>query len=74
MTSKQHEAAPHSTVWTLPNAQIVYTAVFIVAAAVVLHRLLYKPRQYKLFPVWAAVEIAITSYLVSEKGWGSRLL
>ncbi|CBF82309.1 protein CYP550B2 [Aspergillus nidulans FGSC A4] len=53
-----------------PVAYSVITAVFI---SVLCRKLLYKPRNYALFPVWATIEVAIASYLLRGDGIGRRV-
>ncbi|KAH8595413.1 putative cytochrome P450 [Bisporella sp. PMI_857] len=38
--------------------------------AVALHRMIYKPKKYKLFPIWATIEIAVAGYVLSRGGLG----
>jgi hypothetical protein len=54
-----------------PNA--ILTALIIVLV-VFTRGMVTKPKTYRLFPVWAVVEIALTSYLLPQDGLGRRIL
>ncbi|KNG49957.1 cytochrome p450 [Stemphylium lycopersici] len=50
------------------------TCVIVVLVMILAHRFTTTPKPYQLFPVWAPLEIALTSHLLSEKGLGRRIL
>jgi hypothetical protein len=61
----------------LPGQPTAYTALQALVVAITIlfiHRLATKPTPYKRFPVWATLEVALTSYLISENGLGRRIL
>ena len=55
------------------ESNVLWQVVVLVLLAAVLHRALSKPKAYKVFPVWATIEIAVASYVLSGKGWGRHV-
>ncbi|KAL4958639.1 cytochrome P450 [Aspergillus stella-maris] len=49
--------------------KILGTFVFIL----LLRRFTSRPKAYKLFPVWATIEIAVAGFILQGDGWGKRL-
>ncbi|KAI9373307.1 cytochrome P450 [Aspergillus egyptiacus] len=58
--SATYESTVHGTI----------IAIFLVALC---RKLLYKPKRYRVFPVWAIIEIAIASYVLRGDGLGRRV-
>jgi hypothetical protein len=52
----------------------ILSFVVAVLGVVFIHRMTAKARPYKLFPVWATLEVALTSHLVAQNGIGRRIL
>jgi hypothetical protein len=67
-----------NSVWNLVS--IIFSSKLILAVlgtagfAVLIHRTIAQPKPYQLFPVWAVIEVALTSYLVPKHGLGQRIL
>jgi hypothetical protein len=59
---------------TFTELKLAYKVVLSLLLAVLLHKAFAKPKTYKTFPVWATIEIAITSYLLCRDGVGRRIL
>ena len=51
----------------------VYRLAIAVLLAGLLYRWSFRPKTYTTFPVWAAIEIALTSLIVSKGGISRRL-
>jgi hypothetical protein len=49
---------------------VVYKTLAVVVLAGLLHKVIFRRKTYKLFPAWAAIEIALTSYLLGRGGLG----
>jgi hypothetical protein len=55
------------------DSNVVYKLVAVILLAGLLHKVIFKPKKYKLFPVWAAIEIALTGYIISRGGLSRRI-
>ncbi|KAH7152842.1 putative cytochrome P450 [Dactylonectria macrodidyma] len=64
----------HWVVSTYLNTNVAYKVLLGLFISLLCHRLTYKPKQYKLFPIWATVEVAIASYVLRGPGLGYRVL
>ncbi|KAF2260479.1 putative cytochrome P450 [Lojkania enalia] len=53
---------------------MVYKVLIIAFVAVIIYKLVYKPKVKYLFPVWAPIEIALTCYILSNGGLSKRIL
>ena len=52
----------------------ILVAVVAIVFAYFIYRTLAKPTTYKVFPVWAVLEIALMSQLLPQNGLGRRIL
>lgn len=52
----------------------VYKVVGAVILAIVIYRIAFKQREYKHFPPWAVIEIAVTTSLLSGHGLGRDIM
>ncbi|KIX92354.1 uncharacterized protein Z520_11962 [Fonsecaea multimorphosa CBS 102226] len=52
---------------------IVYKLLAVVVIAGLIHRAIFKKQKHSLFPGWAAIEIALVSYFLSQGGLGQRI-
>ncbi|CAM1508996.1 Fc.00g027350.m01.CDS01 [Cosmosporella sp. VM-42] len=53
--------------------KMVYSIIGAIFLAVLVRNLISKPKPYKLFPVWATIEIALASYFLRGNGLGRRI-
>ncbi|KAJ9615483.1 hypothetical protein H2200_001558 [Cladophialophora chaetospira] len=58
---------------TSSRLQFMYTISDAVLFASLLQRVLFKQKKYKLFPGWAAIEIALTGYVISRGGLSRQI-
>ncbi|KAH8892925.1 putative cytochrome P450 [Thozetella sp. PMI_491] len=54
------------------DLSLALKVVMAISLAVLLHKAFSKPAKYRLFPAWAAIEIAIASNTLASRGWGRR--
>lgn len=55
------------------DVKVVCETVAVVLLAGLVYRVFFKPKKYKRFPVWATIEIALASYLISRGGLSRRI-
>ncbi|PGH14187.1 hypothetical protein AJ79_03160 [Helicocarpus griseus UAMH5409] len=57
------------------ESTLLFKTTIAIIFVVLCHKLelLYRPKRYKLFPVWATIEIAIASYVLREDGLSRRI-
>jgi hypothetical protein len=55
------------------ESNVVSQAFAVVLLAGLLRTVIFKHKKYKLFPVWATIEIALTCYILGGDGLSRRI-
>jgi hypothetical protein len=67
-----------NSVWNvvsnISSSNLTLAVLVITGIVVLIRRTIAQPKPYQLFPVWAILEVALTSYLVPKHGLGQRIL
>ncbi|KAM0434013.1 hypothetical protein ACHAPT_003957 [Fusarium lateritium] len=58
---------------TYSNFGLACKVIAALLVALVLQRLMARPKEYELFPVWATIELALASYMLRGDGLGRRI-
>ncbi|KAL4795061.1 cytochrome P450 [Aspergillus venezuelensis] len=61
------------SITTVFNISLIYKILGTFVFILLLRRFLSRPKAYKLFPVWATIEIAVAGFILQGYGWGKRL-
>lgn len=69
-----HADASQLAGWKAAANTGVIAVAIIILIVIFIDRVASKPKPYQLFPVWATLEIGLTSHLFSENGLGRRIL
>lgn len=56
------------------ESNVIYKVVPAVLLIGLLYNVMFKPEKRNLFPVWATIEIALISYIISSGGLSRRIL
>lgn len=55
------------------ESSVVSQLIAVVLLAGLLRSVMLKPKRYKMFPVWATIEIALSCYTLSGNGLSRRI-
>lgn len=62
------DIAMHRLAIALVDIRMIYLGIAILLIGALLYGVLSKPRKPKIFPGWAAIELALASYVVCKGG------
>jgi hypothetical protein len=64
----------HRTWRVYSESSVAYKTLIAIFFVVLFQKLISKPKKYKLFPIWATIEIAVASYILRGDGLGRQIL